>query len=176
MQALPLHYTQLRPHGGQPSRAQADQSAHQFPSPQGRCPSLPRPGHPAHARYDPPRSPILHLYGAGFPTFLAALPDLAGHHYLPDIAAFEWALNIAEHAEDATLLRPEDLPDTDATAQLVLPLHPSAQRLSTPFPVSEGDGCRGAGLCRPGLGLARGFRGPYLAGGETGGRGRLYPL
>ncbi|MFN4163761.1 MAG: putative DNA-binding domain-containing protein [Ferrovibrio sp.] len=87
--------------------------------------------------YDPPRSPILHLYGAGFPTFLAALPDLAGHHYLPDIAAFEWALNMAEHAEDMSLLRPEDLPDTDATAQLVLPLHPSAQRLSTPFPVSE---------------------------------------
>lgn len=87
--------------------------------------------------YDPPRSPILNLYGAGFPTFLAALPDLGGHHYLPDIAAFEWALNMAEHAEDVALLRPEDLPDMDATAQLALPLHPSAQRLSTPFPVSE---------------------------------------
>lgn len=85
--------------------------------------------------FDPPRSPILHQYGGGFPTFLAALPDLGGHHYLPDIAAFEWALNVAEHAEDVALLRPEDLPD--AIESLTLVLHPSAQRLSTPFPVSE---------------------------------------
>jgi hypothetical protein len=87
--------------------------------------------------FDPPRSPILRLYGDGFPTFLAALPDLGGHHYLPDIAAFEWALNIAEQAEDVGILQPEDLPDPDATALLPLPLHPSVRRLSTPFPVSE---------------------------------------
>jgi hypothetical protein len=87
--------------------------------------------------FEPPRSPILTQYGGGFPTFLAALPDLGGHNYLPDIAAFEWALNTAYHAEDAILLRPEDLPDPEVTAQLHLPLHPSAQRLSTPFPVSE---------------------------------------
>lgn len=85
--------------------------------------------------FDPPRSPILYQYGGGFPTFLAALPDLGGHHYLPDIAAFEWALNVAEHAEDTALLHPEDLPD--AIENLTLTLHPSAQRLSTPFPISE---------------------------------------
>lgn len=87
--------------------------------------------------FDPPRSPILSLYGDGFPTFLAALPDLGGHHYLPDIAAFEWALNIAAQAEDTDILRPEDLPDSETAAQMPLPLHPSAQRLSTPFPVSQ---------------------------------------
>lgn len=87
--------------------------------------------------FDPPRSPILSLYGDGFPTFLAALPDLGGHHYLPDIAAFEWALNIAAQAEDAALLEPQDLPDPEDTAQAGLNLHPSVQRLSTPFPVSE---------------------------------------
>lgn len=86
---------------------------------------------------DPPRSPILRRYGAGFPTFLAALPDLGGHHYLPDIAAFEWALNAAAEAEDAAVLQPEHLPEMTAAAQLVLALHPSAQRVSTPFPVSE---------------------------------------
>lgn len=87
--------------------------------------------------FDPPRSPILKLYGGGFPTFLAALPDLGGHHYLPDIAAFEWALNMAEQADDAEILQPQDLPDAEVTAQLPLPLHPSVQRLSTPFPVSQ---------------------------------------
>ena len=56
--------------------------------------------------FDPPRSPLLWQYGNGFPTFLAALPDLGGHQYLPDIAAFEWALNLAEHAEDVELLQP----------------------------------------------------------------------
>jgi hypothetical protein len=85
--------------------------------------------------FDPPRSPLLWQYGDGFPTFLAALPDLGGHQYLPDIAAFEWALNVAEHADDVDLLRAEDLPDAIET--LTLTLHPSAQRLSTPFPISE---------------------------------------
>lgn len=87
--------------------------------------------------FEPPRSPVLAQYGGGFPTFLAALPDLGGHNYLPDVAAFEWALNTAYHADDAILLRPEDLPDPETAAQLRLPLHPSAQRLSTPFPISE---------------------------------------
>src|SRR3546814_19906185 len=73
----------------------------------------------------------------GFPTFLAALPDLGGHNYLPDVAAFEWALNVAYHADDAALLRPEDLPDPDAVGRMRFPLHPSAQRLSTPFPITQ---------------------------------------
>src|SRR3546814_10482330 len=81
--------------------------------------------------FEPPRSPVVAQYGAGFPTFLAALPDLGGHNYLPDVAAFEWALNVAYHADDAALLRPEDLPDPDAVGRMRFPLHPSAQRLST---------------------------------------------
>lgn len=84
-----------------------------------------------------PRSPVLAEYGAGFPTFLAAQPDLGGHNYLPDIAAFEWALQHAAWVDDAELLLPADLPDPDEAARLVLPLHPSVQRLSTPFPVAE---------------------------------------
>lgn len=87
--------------------------------------------------FEPPRSPIPAQYGGGFPTFLASLPDLGGHNYLPDVAAFEWALNVAYHAEDVTLLRPEDLPEPEEVAQSQLPLHPSVQRLSTPFPISE---------------------------------------
>ncbi|HEX6978756.1 MAG TPA: DNA-binding domain-containing protein [Alphaproteobacteria bacterium] len=84
-----------------------------------------------------PVSPLLAQYGSGFPGFLAAQPDLGAHNYLPDVAAFEWALNVAYFAADVELLRPEDLPDPDAAARLPLTLHPSVQRLSTPFPVSE---------------------------------------
>lgn len=84
-----------------------------------------------------PRSPVLARYGGGFPSFLASQPDLGAHNYLPDVAAFEWALNVAYFAADTALLRPEDLPDPDDVARLRLWLHPSAQRLSTPFPVSE---------------------------------------
>jgi len=87
--------------------------------------------------FEPPRNPVLAQYGAGFPTFLAALPDLGGHNYLPDVAAFEWALNVAYHAPDVALLRPENLPDPDAVGRMAFTLHPSAQRLSTPFPISE---------------------------------------
>lgn len=86
---------------------------------------------------EPPHSPVLAEYGAGFPTFLAALPDLGGHNYLPDVAAFEWALNLAGWVPDQELLTPADLPDTEEAAKLPLPLHASAQRLSTPFPVAE---------------------------------------
>ncbi|WP_341704319.1 DNA-binding domain-containing protein [Ferrovibrio sp.] len=87
--------------------------------------------------FEPPRSPVLAQYGGGFPTFLAALPDLGGHNYLPDVAAFEWALNVAWHAEDAVLLRPEDLADPDTVGQAAFRLHPAAQRLSTPFPITK---------------------------------------
>lgn len=87
--------------------------------------------------FEPPRSPILAQYGGGFPTFLAALPDLGGHSYLPDVAAFEWALNAAYHAEDAPMLMPEHLAEPERVMQMPLPLHPSVQRLSTPFPISE---------------------------------------
>lgn len=87
--------------------------------------------------FEPPRSPVLAEYGAGFPTFLAALPDLGGHNYLPDVAAFEWALNLAGWAADQDLLTAADLPEPEEAAKLALPLHGSAQRLSTPFPVAE---------------------------------------
>lgn len=87
--------------------------------------------------YEPPGSPVLAEYGAGFPTFLASLPDLGGHNYLPDVAAFEWALNLAGWAPDQDVLTAADLPDPDDAARLALPLHASAQRLSTPFPVAE---------------------------------------
>lgn len=86
---------------------------------------------------EPPRSPRLYEYGAGFPDWLKRLPDLAGHAYLPCVAAFEWATNMAYHADDAPPLDPARLGEPAAVAARMLALHPTARRLSTPWPVSE---------------------------------------
>jgi len=85
----------------------------------------------------PPRDPRLYCYGADFPNALKALPDLAGHAYLPCVAALEWAMNEAYHAEDAPAFSAADIADPAAVAALTLRLHPSARRLDTPWPVSE---------------------------------------
>ncbi|MEL3890026.1 DNA-binding domain-containing protein [Ferrovibrio sp. MS7] len=85
----------------------------------------------------PPRDPRLFMYGGDFPAALRALRDLAGHAYLPCVAAFEWALHQAYHAEDAPPLGADDIGDAEAMAKRALRLHPSARRLDTPWPVSE---------------------------------------
>lgn len=65
-------------------------------------------------------------YGIEFPAFLAAHPAAGSLKWLPDLAAFEGALNDAHHAADA---EPADF------AILLLPetrcgLHPSVRRLT----------------------------------------------
>lgn len=86
---------------------------------------------------EPPRTPRLYEYGAGFAAWLKALPDLAGHAYLPCVAAFEWATNEAYHGEEAAPLDPAQLGDPAAVGGRAFALHPTARRLSTPWPVSE---------------------------------------
>lgn len=53
------------------------------------------------------------------------------HHYLAELAAFEWAMTLAFDAEDATICRLEDLAavPADAWANLRFKLHPSVQRM-----------------------------------------------
>lgn len=88
---------------------------------------------------DPPRQPCLHVYGAGFPDFLAAFAPAGNLPYLPDVARLEWALNEAYYAPDASplatealkVLRPEDYAD------LRLRPHPSCRLLTSPFPIDR---------------------------------------
>ncbi|MDQ2093419.1 DNA-binding domain-containing protein [Rhodalgimonas zhirmunskyi] len=88
-------------------------------------------------RREPPRSPILARYGAGFGNFLDEFEPLAHLPYLGDVARLDRALVTAYHAADATPLRAEDLaaiPPDDLPA-LRLALAPACQVLVSRWPL-----------------------------------------
>lgn len=72
----------------------------------------------------PPQSPVLHEWGAEFPTFLDAFAPLAAYPYMGDVARIEGARGLAFHAADASPLAPARLADADPDT-LRLALHPS---------------------------------------------------
>lgn len=74
-------------------------------------------------RRRPPRDAYLGNYGAGFPDFLAGFPPATGVAYLPDVARFEWALNVAANAPDAPPVDPAALSALD-------PVHHGAVRFT----------------------------------------------
>jgi hypothetical protein len=89
-----------------------------------------------HIERHPPQSPVLLLYGAAFPAFVAGFPPAAGLPYLADVAALEWAWHEAYHAEDAKPLPLTALGNAAGdVAQAVLILHPSLRLASSPHPV-----------------------------------------
>ncbi|MCF8496494.1 MAG: DNA-binding domain-containing protein [Alphaproteobacteria bacterium] len=57
----------------------------------------------------PPARGCLNLYGAGFDTFIRNFPPARSLSYLPDVAAFEIALNMAYHASDEEVFTLQDL-------------------------------------------------------------------
>lgn len=84
----------------------------------------------------PPRSPILHDYGADFPDFLKTFPPVASLPYLPDVAWIEVLRGRAYHAADAV-----PLPNAAITARLAgdveaacLSLHPAMRVMISPYP------------------------------------------
>ena len=73
---------------------------------------------------NPPRSPVMQDYGAGFPGFLRRFPPVRDYPYLPDVARLERLRGLAYHAADATAL------DHAALSKVIvaggrLTLHPS---------------------------------------------------
>lgn len=88
-----------------------------------------------YVRLDPPASPILLDYGAGFPAFLEVFPPVAGLAYLPDVARLERAWVEAYHAADpAAAPGWAGLPRA-GLGQLRLALHPSVRVLASDHPV-----------------------------------------
>jgi Putative DNA-binding domain len=87
-------------------------------------------GHPPHAR-------CLVEYGADFAEFLVGFEPCGTVPYLPDVARFEWALNIAATVSEATAMAAEELAAVPAerAAYVALRLQPSLSYLASPWPV-----------------------------------------
>lgn len=66
----------------------------------------------------PPRSPVLALYGEGFADFIEAFPPAAGLPYLADVARLEMRRVQAWHAADAAPLTEQELARLLADAAL----------------------------------------------------------
>ena len=91
-----------------------------------------------YVRHDPPASPILSRYGAGFPEFLCDQPWVADLPYLPDVAAIDRLYLEALLAADAPPLNPAALAGIAPAdwAALRLPIHPTMRIgwFTTPAP------------------------------------------
>ncbi|MCB1740611.1 MAG: putative DNA-binding domain-containing protein [Gammaproteobacteria bacterium] len=85
----------------------------------------------------PPRSPVLHEYGAGFGEFLEAFPPAAGVPYLGDVARLEWSCLCAYHAADVDPIPLSRLATVPAvrTPALVPRLHPSLALHRSRWPI-----------------------------------------
>lgn len=90
----------------------------------------------AYVAAEPPTSPILLDYGAGFPSFIAAFEPAASLPYLPDVARIERAWTEAYHAREAVALEPEafDAIPLDRVAEIRLAVHPSVRIVRSRFP------------------------------------------
>ena len=88
---------------------------------------------------NPPKSPVLLWYGAGFAGFVAAFPPLRSYPYLADVARAEMAWAEGYHAADAPALDPAVLGQIppENLAEVVFNRHPSAQTVSSDYPVYE---------------------------------------
>lgn len=91
----------------------------------------------AYARTDPPRSPVMAAYGAGFADFIAGFEPAASLPYLADVARIEQAWVEAYHSADAEPIDPAllaELPQ-EALPHLRLRLHPSLRVVRSPWAV-----------------------------------------
>jgi putative DNA-binding protein len=90
----------------------------------------------AYIAADPPRSPIVLEYGAGFADFIGAFEPAAPLPYLRDVARIERAWTESYHAAEAAPLHPSALAsiETDRLPDARLMLHPSARVVQSRFP------------------------------------------
>jgi len=88
-------------------------------------------------RAHPPSSPLLMLYGAALPDFLASFPPVAEYPYLADVARLELALRQSYHAADSRSVDPGALaalaPDRLLDARL--DIAPAVRLVASPWPV-----------------------------------------
>lgn len=87
----------------------------------------------------PPKSPIMLDYGAGFAGFLATFPPVQSLPYLPDVVRLERAWLEAYHAAEALPLAADSLATIAATdfSRLRFTLHPSVRLVRSSFPALQ---------------------------------------
>lgn len=87
------------------------------------------------ARANPPHSPVMAHYGAGFATFIENFPAAAGLPYLADVARLETLRVGAYHAADAATVPAEEiallLADPERLPAARFTLHPSLRILDS---------------------------------------------
>jgi hypothetical protein len=84
----------------------------------------------------PPISPILLDYGAGFASFIARFEPAASLPYLADVARIERAWIEAYHAPEASALQPQEFAaiPSEFIAETRFSLHPSLRVVRSRFP------------------------------------------
>ncbi len=89
-------------------------------------------------RARPPSSPLLFLYGRGFPAFLESFEPLRHLPYLPGVARLELAWLAAYHAADAAPLDPALLGrlSPEATASVRFAAHPAFALVRSSYAVA----------------------------------------
>ena len=86
---------------------------------------------------EPPRSPVMLLYGTTFPTFIKRFEPAAAIPYLSEVAWLEMARGRAYHAADAKPLDASVFAavPTDRLSETRVRLHPSVSIMSSDYPI-----------------------------------------
>ena len=89
-----------------------------------------------HSAQEPPRSPVMLDYGAGFADFIGRFKPAAELPYLRDVARLEHAWLEAYHAAEALPIEPDALMgiEPDRIASVGFVLHPSVRLVGSTFP------------------------------------------
>lgn len=82
-----------------------------------------------------PKSPLMFLYCAEFPRFLAGVTPLAHLEWLEDVATLEWQMRLAYHAADATPIDPAHL--TPDALMGVWQMAPAVRMVRSDWPVAQ---------------------------------------
>lgn len=86
----------------------------------------------------PPESAVLARYGASFPRFLVTLGELSGFSYVPDVAALEWARNLAEIAEYGMPLSADEFADrVSGAVEGAVTLSPGVSLIRSRYAVAD---------------------------------------
>lgn len=85
----------------------------------------------------PPAGGDMNAYGAGFPEYLANLPNLGEYPYVPDVARLEWLAQDAYMSPRDAALAGADLAAASDPLNLKLRLQPHVRLLRSAWPVDD---------------------------------------